>query len=97
MRSRVEAGGLEVATNFGKERRRLRRNRHASLRQRPIDVEHPEADAFHVKGVDRSRQRLALLNDGLELLVFWGRTRQRNQLLDSRTGARTMISSHVEN
>ena len=57
MRSGVETGRLELAAGAG-ERGTLRW-RIRSAREETIDVEHPEADAFHVKGADGDAERFA--------------------------------------
>ncbi len=47
------------------ERRHARWHRYSGAVQQTIDVEHPKADAFDVKGRNRARQRFAFLDDWL--------------------------------
>ena len=67
-----------------------------TARQQPIDVEHAEADAFDVKGADRARQGFALIDDWLEDVVAWIGAQHRDQGLDVRFRARTVIGGHLE-
>ena len=56
----VEAGGFEMTAYFRKRRARLVRDIDGPSIDRPIDVEHPEPDSFHVEGPNRHGERRAL-------------------------------------
>ena len=60
MRPRMEAGGFEMAAYIGKRRARFVGDIDGPSIDRPIDVEHPEPDSFHVKGPNRHGERRAL-------------------------------------
>jgi hypothetical protein len=61
--------------------------------QKPVDVEAPEPDPLHVKRMDRARQRLAFLEQGVaraaRRLLFY----DRDQLIDPILGVLPMIST----
>jgi hypothetical protein len=59
VRARVEAGGFEVAAYLGKRRARFVGDVYCASINRPIDVEHPEPDAFHVESTNRHGERRA--------------------------------------
>ena len=60
MRACVEAGGFEMTPYLCKRRARLLGDIDRAAIDRPIDVEHPEPDAFHVEGPNRHGERRAL-------------------------------------
>jgi hypothetical protein len=90
----MEARRLELAADVCEHGRRARRRGHAGTVQKAIDVEHPEADAFDVKGPDRTRQGLAFLDDWLKLVSPCMRAQDRDQSIDLRFRAQTVIGGH---
>ena len=60
MRACVEAGGFEMTPYLCKRRARLLGDIDRAAIDRPIDVEHPEPDSFHVEGPNRHGERRAL-------------------------------------
>lgn len=61
MGSGVESRSLEVPACVLQEQARSGGRRGASLGEKAIDIEHPEADALEMKRGNGSRQRLTLL------------------------------------
>src|SRR5262245_41849036 len=61
MRTGVEPGGLQVATHVGKRRPTVVADLYRPLLDHAVDVEHAEANRFHVKRADRDGERRALL------------------------------------
>ena len=86
MGPRVESRSLEVPACVLEERARSSGRRGASLGEKAIDVEHAEADAFHVKGGDRAGERGALVEQPISHLTLRLLLQQRAQLVDAVFG-----------
>ena len=56
----METCGFEMAAYLGKRRARFVGDIDDPSIDRPIDVEHPEPDSFHVEGPNRHGERRAL-------------------------------------
>ena len=61
MGSRVKPRGFEVTMNVGNGRGDLGRQWHRAVRREPIDVVHPEPNAFHVERDNRPPEVLGLV------------------------------------
>jgi hypothetical protein len=93
---RVESGRLELVPGVGKQGSNSSWNRGIVPCQQPIDVEHPEADAFHVKRADRPHERFAFLNQRGNRRLLRLAPELGNDLLYQRLRALTMICVHDE-
>ena len=71
MRSRVEPGSFEFLADLGKCGFRLIRQRETASSDESIDVVHPKANAFHVKGAYRQPQRFAFFKDRVPSVAMW--------------------------
>jgi Chlorite dismutase len=72
MRSRVEAGGLQVAPHVGDDVGGGGRERDRRMLHEPIDVIDPEADPFQVEGADRPLERFGFFEQPGQLLFLRG-------------------------
>jgi hypothetical protein len=87
----VESGSFEITSNVGELALEADGYRHAAANHQPIDVEHPEPDALHVEGGDRTRKRFGLLDERLQLASGIRRFHPGNQGFDPLLRALTMI------
>jgi hypothetical protein len=85
----METGRLELAAGVG-ERGPLPWHTW-SLREEPIDVEHPEADAFHVKGADGDDERFALGDQSVSAHLGRAGLEEGNQGVDVVLGGLAVI------
>jgi len=93
MRSRVKACRLQLVPCIRKPRTDLSRQREVGPGQLTIDVEHAEADAFHVKGSNRPHERLALRDERRDRCRLSIRLQPSDDVLHSRLRGLTMIGS----
>jgi len=91
MRSRVEAGGFEVGVHVGDGGRRVLRERHRAVRDEPIDVVHPEANAFEMERTDRAIQRGYLVEQSRRIVVRRQRADDRREVGQPFLSGLTMV------
>ena len=68
VRPRVKSRRLQMAASILEDRAGVFR-RLCRTRQQPVDVVHPEPDAFHVERADRARECFALLDKRTDIGV----------------------------
>ena len=61
----MESRRFEMAPHIGECGTCVLRHRHGAAGDRTVDVEHAEADTFHVEGADGDRERGAFFEKGL--------------------------------
>ncbi len=93
VRTRMKARGFKVATHLFQQRGGLAGERRRLSCQVSIDVEDPEANAFHVKRGHGALERFALGDDRRRGFAA-ARLQQREQLADPRLCGLAVIESH---
>lgn len=95
MRSRVEAGRLELVTSVYEERTHLSGKCEIRPRQLAVDIEHAKSDAFHVKGSNRAHKCLAFLDERTHCSRLGARLQMRNDRFNEGLRGLTVIGGHV--
>jgi phosphoglycolate phosphatase-like HAD superfamily hydrolase len=93
MRAGMEPGGFELLAHLSKREARVVGKRDASAIDHAIDVEHAEADPFHVERANRDAQRGAFLEETVARRARWLRRDARNQRFEAFFGCSSRIGS----
>jgi hypothetical protein len=72
----------------------LDRQRHRAVRRPPVDVVHPETDAFEVKRSDGAREVLSFVDHLDQMLVRGERPESGNEIVDAALGRQSMFCRH---
>lgn len=82
----METGFFEVPPHLHECLLRSRRQRQPAFVQQAIDVVGPEADAFHVEGLDGTRERFALVKELGTGIAGWLLLNEADQFSNPRDG-----------
>ena len=91
MRAGVEPGCLEFMTHVGKRRLRLIAERQSASTDEAIDIEHAEANAFHVKCPNGELERRTLVEDGIAGGALRLALETRHKTLETVLGSFPMV------
>jgi hypothetical protein len=80
--------------NVGDGGHDLDRQRHRAVGGPPVDVVHPETDAFEVKRSDGAREVLGFVDHPGQMLVRGKRPESGNQIVDAALGRQSMLCRH---
>lgn len=99
MRSSVEPRRFELMSDVGERSPRCIAEGNVAASDEPIDVEHSEPDALHVKRSNREFQRFAFLEDGVLRRAWRLALQMRDQNLQTVFGGFAVIgiSCHCAN
>lgn len=95
VRSRVEAGGLEVPANIPDDRYGFVRQGDGRVRHQPIDVVDAKPDAFEVECADGAVQRFSFFNQSRELILLRHPPEYRKQVVESALRRLAVFCGHV--
>ena len=93
MGSGVEPGGLELTPDFGERLTRVVLYDNSAEVDHAIDVEHAEADTFHVKRTNGDAERGAFLEERVARGAGWLRLNGRYERLEALLRGESGIGS----
>ena len=97
MRARVEPGLFELPSHLSKCATRVVCKRDGAAVDHTVDVEHPEANAFHMERTDRDAQRRAFFEKTVARRALWLCRDAGDEGLEALFGRFSRIGSRHKN